>query len=152
MRPSLVTKKSKWAHMSKHEQAWARMLHPLILTGLTSKSPIFGLRISILHHETLYGDKKSKWAHISMHEQAWASMSKTAKSADFNRINSKVPYFGPPHVYLTSLDPIWWWGRASEHTWASLSKNAKFADFNRFNIEVPHLSPPHAFTSWDPIW
>ena len=80
------------------------MLNPLILTGLTSKSPIYGLRMLILHHETLYGDKKEQ---VSTHKQAWASISKTAKSADFNRINSKVPYFGPPHVYLTSLDPIW---------------------------------------------
>ena len=53
--------------MSKHEQALAKMLNPLILTGLTPKSPIYGLRMLFLHHETLYGDKKE---HVSLHEQA----------------------------------------------------------------------------------
>ena len=47
------------------------MLNPLILTGLTSKSPIFGLRMLILHHETLYGDKKEQ---VSTHEQARGRM------------------------------------------------------------------------------
>ena len=71
MRPSLVTIKSKWSHMSKHEQAWARMLIPLILTGLTQKSPILALHMLIKHHETLYGDKKEQ---LSTHEQAWGRM------------------------------------------------------------------------------
>ena len=64
-------KKSKWAHMSKHEQAWARMLNSLILTGLTSKSPILVLQMLIGHHETLFGDKKER---VSSHAQAWVKM------------------------------------------------------------------------------
>ena len=28
-------------------------------------------------------------------EHTWASMSKYVKSADFNRFNAKIPYFGP---------------------------------------------------------
>ena len=78
--------------MSTHEQAWASMLKPLILTGLTPKSPILLLHMLIWHHENLYGDKNEQ---VSTHEQAWASMSKNAKSAEFNRINIEIPYFGP---------------------------------------------------------
>ena len=43
---------------------------------------------------------------MSKHEQAWKSMSKNAKSADFSRFNIEIPYFGPPHAYLTSWDPL----------------------------------------------
>ena len=111
-----------WAHMSKHEQAWARMLNPLILTGLTPKSPILPLHMLIWYHETLYGDKKEK---MSTHEHTWASMSKNAKSADSSRFNIEIPYFGPPHAYLTSWDPLWWQKRACELTWASMSKMSK---------------------------
>ena len=78
MSPYLVTEKSEWAHMSKHERAWAKMLNPLILTGLTSKFPILVLQMLIGHHETLFGDKKRAsehtWASMSKHEQAWARM------------------------------------------------------------------------------
>ena len=64
------------------------MPNPLILTGLTSKFPILVLQMLIGYHETLFGDKKER---VSTHEQAWASMSKNAKSADFNRFNIKIP-------------------------------------------------------------
>ena len=65
--------------MSKHEQAWANMLNPLILTGVTSKPFIYGLGMLILHHETLYGDKKEQ---LSTHEQAWACLLYTSDAAD----------------------------------------------------------------------
>ena len=153
MRPYLVTKKSEWAHMSKHEQAWARMLNPLILTGLTSKSPILVLQMLIGHHESLFGDRKER---VSTHEQAWASMSENAKSADFNRFSIKIPYFRPLNAFLTSSDPLWWKKEqvsTHEQVWASMSKNAKSADFNRFNVKIPYFGPPNAYwTSWDPIW
>ena len=29
-----------------------------------------------------------------------------AKTADFNGFNGKFPYFGPPHAYPVSCDPI----------------------------------------------
>ena len=116
------------------------MLKPLILTGLTPKSPILPLHMLIWYHETLYGDKKEK---MSTHEHTWARMSKNAKSADSSRFNIEIPYFGPPHAYLTSWDPLWWQKRACELTWASMSKmskhelNAKSADFNGFNTKIP---------------
>ena len=72
------------------------MLNPLILTGLTSKSPILVLQMLIGHHESLFGDRKEQ---VSTHDQARASMSENAKSADFN---IKIPYFGPPNAYWTS--------------------------------------------------
>ena len=85
-----------WASMSKYEQTWASMLNPLILTGLTSRSPILALHMLIPNHETIYGDKKEQ---VNTYEQAWVSMSKNAKSADFNRFDIKIPYFGPPHTF-----------------------------------------------------
>ena len=33
-------------------------------------------------------------------------MSKNAKSADFNRFDIKIPYFGPPHTFLKSRDSV----------------------------------------------
>ena len=108
-----------WASMSKHEQTWASMLNPLILTGLTSRSPILALHMLIPNHETIYGDKKEQ---VNTYEQAWVSMSKNAKSADINRFDIKIPYFGPPRTYLTSWDPLWSHKRKNEHTWASMSK------------------------------
>ena len=45
MRPSMVTKKSKWAHMSEHEQAWASMnkyAKSTDFNGFNAKIPYFG--------------------------------------------------------------------------------------------------------------
>ena len=46
------------AQMSKDEQAWASMLKPLILTGLTANFPILVLHMYIQYLETLFNDKK----------------------------------------------------------------------------------------------
>ena len=113
-----------WASMSKHEQTWASMLNPLILTGLTSRSPILALHMLIPNHETIYGDKKEQ---VNAYEQAWVSMSKNAKSADFNRFDIKIPYFGPPHIFLKSWDPQWWREKANGTPF--LSKYAFFLSF-----------------------